>query len=331
MFSFALFIGIDKRHTTTESFLLFVKPGLNKRALEIARSVLEKHSIRTVMRAQYTGQEIQQRKTVEQQYSRLALCATAVEPSEIAMFPYETKAFRVTFGVQWIDVVNAGVVLNESGALSKLGVTPEQLIALCDNAEKHVRLGRGLYVCRIDRTCTVDPLLRKKLSIPLYVINWFYSALFDSYTRHDSVIDYFVCEWDESKISWTDMLNTVIGNTNPTVARVDSIRGLVHKDIGSVSVGGCGCGHNYVHVSRSALEGLVDRLLWKKGHMLYTDSFGARLLSARFKSSEINEWTKNPVVEEDKEKGKAEGGHHPLFMALEGKNSVDCIEYLKKL
>ena len=65
---------------------------------------------------------------------------------------------------------------------------------------------------------------------------------------------------------------------------------------------------------------MVDRLMWVKGSIMFTDIFGARLLKARVQSSLINKYTTNPIIQ-----GKY------LFQIVDRLNSEDTLNELKKV
>jgi hypothetical protein len=65
---------------------------------------------------------------------------------------------------------------------------------------------------------------------------------------------------------------------------------------------------------------MVDRLMWVKGSIMFTDIFGARLLKARVQSSLINKYSMNPLIQ----------GRY-LFQILDRKNSDDTMNELKTL
>jgi hypothetical protein len=81
-------------------------------------------------------------------------------------------------------------------------------------------------------------------------------------------------------------------------------------------------GSRYLHCSSSAFSGMRDRLIWSKDAMLYTDLFGARLMTARFKSSLINAWLADPAVR---------GVGLTLLQLLRHQDSSQCIELLRRL
>lgn len=292
------------------------------RAVERIKSALESHGLKVVHQAELSSTEMSSRKIIESQYAALHAIAYEYPAVEINLSANESKSFRMAFGNQtWEDAVHREVVFNAVDACSLLQVDAAGLFDLWERATAKVRFRRGLYFACLDRNCAADPPMRKKLAKPIYVANGFYPYILNNYHATDISTVYFICEWDESRISWTQLLHSVIGPADPTHCPEGAIRAMLLKEWEQLGLQAAPTtADNGVHVSSSAFAGLVERLLWKKGSMLYTDLFGSRLLSARIKSTQITEWTHNPAIDGT-----------PLLDRLVAMNSTDCINYLSKL
>jgi nucleoside diphosphate kinase len=311
------------RHSSIENCLVFCKPDTSSspRAVELIKSQLELHGMKILQHARMSGTEARMRDIVVHQYPALHKFATA-PATEVVLSSNETKQFHHTFAPQhWEDAQHNGSVLNSADACAALKIDPSALYELWERAEAVIRLRRGLYVARLDRNCAADATMRKKLNRPIWVVNGFYLAMTEAYYNPSASLDYFICEWDESHTTWSQVLSHVVGVADPANAIADSIRGVLVRQWEALGLEHPpSAKHNCLHISTSAFAGLADRLLWKKGSMLYTDLFGSRLLSARIKSAQITEWTKNPEVVGQR-----------LFETLHGLNSADCIESLLKM
>lgn len=325
-FNLCLYIvsaDVHKRHTSIENCLIFLKPNVSScpKAVEHVVAALAQHHLKVVQHTKISGAELQSRKVIESQYANACAFACTVAPSAIVLSASEHKQFRATFvSDAWSDVVHAGVVMNELEACKFLRVDSTYLYDLWGRAEMKIRLRKGLYCAKLDRNCALDAVMRKKLHNPIFVINGFYRSMESAYYNSPGGTDVLICEWNEAETSWAALLDNVVGASNPVTAQDDSIRRSLSRTWESLGMEAAPTAEqNGLHVSNSAFEGLVERLLWKKGSMLYTDLFGSRLLSARLKSAQISEWTQNPTVD-----GK------PLFEHLHAKNSADCIEFLMK-
>lgn len=285
-------------------------------------AALAQHHLKVVQHTKLSGAELRTRKIIESQYATARAFATTVAPVEIVLSAAEHKLFRAAFFSQsWSEALDAGIVLNEAEACKYLRVDSAYLYDLWGRAEMKVRLRKGLYCAKLDRNCALDAVMRKKLHSPIFVINGFYQSMESAYYNSPTGTDCLICEWNEAEVSWAALLSDVLGAPNPASAAENSIRHSLALNWEALGMAAAPTeDQNGLHLSGSAFEGLVERLLWKKGAMLYTDLFGSRLLSARLKSAQISEWTKNPVVHEK-----------PLFEQLHAKNSADCIDFLLKL
>lgn len=305
--------------------MLYLKPHLlaSPQVLELITTTLAEHQVKIVTHVNLTGAELRSRRVIEAQYDTARHFACVQNPAEMHLTLSEEKAFRAAFALQpWEDAIASGKVYNEVQACALLGTTSEGLYELWESpATLHVRLRKGFYVAKLDRNCAADAFMRKKLLTPIFVVNGFYRHLEAQYCDAAHQTDFLVCEWNEADLSWARLLHDVIGEPNPAMAAPSSLRGRIFAQWEALGLSSPpNATHNCVHVSNSAFEGLTERLMWKKGSMLFTDLFGSRLLSVRIKSTQITEWSKNPIIE-----GKY------LFEQLHGLNSTDCIAFLQKL
>lgn len=160
------------------------------------------------------------------------------------------------------------------------------------------------------------------MASPIYVINGFYMAMREKYTKPSASITYFLTEWPEAKLSWADFRGKVLGATDPTTAEAGSLRRLIleqYKELGLTSVPNVG--DNGVHASASPFEALAERMNWVQAKA-ESDEFGQALAKVGVKS--IPEWTKDPQVELD-------GKKVSLFDSLEDTNASECLARAKKI
>ena len=301
-----------------------MKPHLasSARVVEHIIATLATHNVKVVAHTKVSGGELRSRKVIETQYAATMTLASVTDPHDMVLSLAEEKAFRSAFETQpWEAALHSGRTFNEAQACAHLGTTPAVLYEMWEQATAKVRLRKGFYVAKLDRNCTADAFMKKRLLNPIFVVNGFYRALESHYTDTTTTTDCFICEWNEAELSWRNFLHDVIGDADPALAALNSVRGSIYAQWEALGLPGPPTvTHNCVHTSSSAFEGLAERLRWKKGSMLFTDLFGSRLLSVRLKSAEITDWAKNPVID-----GK------PLFEHLYALNSADCISYLQKL
>jgi hypothetical protein len=117
-------------------------------------------------------------------------------------------------------------------------------------------------------------------------------------------------------------MDNIIGNSDPSKANSKSIRGQAYsnyKEYGLLSQPS----HlnNIIHASASAFEGMVERLIWVNGTVIFTDLFGCKLSALRIPISIIRDWARyNPIVQEKF-----------LFEHLNRMDSDSCIAKCEKL
>jgi hypothetical protein len=125
-------------------------------------------------------------------------------------------------------------------------------------------------------------------SRPLYVLNWFYPLLYESYcgsTTSESAksggVLALVVEWDGMKMKWKHFLEEIIGLNDPSVSSPTSLRGNFFSDwqrLGLTSQPNLL--YNAMHVSASAFEAMNERLVWFSATDLRADVLGSVLLTA---------------------------------------------------
>jgi nucleoside diphosphate kinase len=152
----------------------------------------------------------------------------------------------------------------------------------------------------------------------IFVINGFYMAMREKYTKPGTSIHYYLVEWDPAKLSWEDFRGKVLGATDPSTAADGSLRKTIFSDWAKLGLKSePNVGDNGVHASASPFEALAERLNWM-GATLETDPFGKALLESGVPKSTIMEWTKDPQV-------NFEGKKASLFDLLEDLDYDPCL------
>ena len=155
----------------------------------------------------------------------------------------------------------------------------------------------------------------------IFVINGFYMAMREKYTKPGGGIHYYLVEWDPKELSWDQFRNGVLGATDPVVAADGSLRKEIFSNWKSLKLSGePNVGDNGVHASASPFEALAERLNWM-GARLEDDPFGQAMMSSGISKSKIMEWTKDPQVTIPGENKKAS-----LFDLLEDLDHDKCLE-----
>jgi len=152
----------------------------------------------------------------------------------------------------------------------------------------------------------------------IFVINGFYMAMREKFTKPSASIYYYLVEWDPAKLSWEDFRGKVLGATDPSTAADGSLRKEIFakwQPLGLASEPNVG--DNGVHASASPFEALAERLNWM-GASLEEDPFGKAMIAAGIPKATIMEWTKDPQV-------PFEGKKASLFDLLEDLDYGECL------
>jgi len=152
----------------------------------------------------------------------------------------------------------------------------------------------------------------------IFVINGFYMAMREKYTKSGSSIYYYLVEWDPSKLSWEDFRGKVLGATDPATAEAGALRREIFNNWKALDLTAePNVGDNGVHASASPFEALAERLNWM-GASLETDPFGKAMLASGIPKQTVLYWTKDPQVE-------FEGKKQSLFDLLEDLDYDECL------
>jgi len=152
----------------------------------------------------------------------------------------------------------------------------------------------------------------------IYVINGFYMAMREKYTKPGSSIYYYLVEWDPAKLSWEDFRGKVLGATDPSTAGDGALRKEIFSNWKKLGLSSePNVGDNGVHASASPFEALAERLNWM-GAKLEDDAFGKAMLESGIPKDTIMAWTKDPQV-------SFEGKKQSLFDLLEDLDYDACL------
>ena len=151
-----------------------------------------------------------------------------------------------------------------------------------------------------------------------FVINGFYMAMREKFTRPGASIYYYLVEWDAAKLSWADFRAKVLGATDPAAAIEGTLRKQIYQTWEALGLPGePDVGDNGVHASASPFEALCERLNWL-GAKLEADVFGKAMLASGIPKATIMAWTKDPQV-------AYEGKSASLFDLLEDLDYDACL------
>jgi hypothetical protein len=296
---------------------LFVKPhAVTDATKELAREHLTSGGFAILEEGEITGAEIDEKKLVDNHYYAIASKATILKPNELNV---PADKFEGQFGLSWQAALDSGRVFNAMDGCAELGMTAADLDAKWGQVKKDgklIKFGGGFY-CGL-----VDGIEGKE---PCYIFNGFFMSMRAKYVAEGCSIYFFVVEWDESAMSWSDFREKSLGPTDPTTAPADSVRGKIYAQWEQLGLPAQpDTGDNGMHGSASPFEGLAELLNWR-GATLASEPFGEAMLGAGITEETIKAWSVDPQVEVEA------GKKGSLFDAVEDTNASDCLAKLVEL
>jgi len=292
-----------KPHAHTEQVVPMVKEGLAAKGITVlSEGVL-------------TGEVIDEKKLIDQHYYAIASKATILKPNELNV---PAEKFQAQFGLGWQEALDSGKVYNAMDGCAKLGITADEMDsqwAICKKAKKLVKFGGGFYC----------GLIEMEGQESIYVFNGFFMSMRSKFTAPGTSIYYFVVEFDQATLKWSDFRGQVLGPTDPAEAPADSLRGRILKDYKTLGLADePNVGDNGMHASASPFEGLAERMNWC-GATLEEDKYGAFLLSSGIPAEFIKTGSVDPQV------NLPGGGKGSLFDSVEDMDATECMEKLKEI
>lgn len=282
-----------------EHGVLLVKPhAVNDDVLTVIETLLTDHSIRIQHVGHLTGAELSARNVVQHSFYTLFQHAVVVDPLELHVSEEIISLFRTHFLIEWSTALNQSQLTNACDAAAYLEITQAELCDLCRRSKfPTLRICKGVHLTYVDEDCSSDPMVKSLLKSPIYVVNGFYTALKAQYENPATAVAYLLIEWDGAQWSWADLVHRVVGDSDPALASPTSIRGKIYRHWETLNLPAAPSRiDNCVHMSASAFEGMVDRVVWTPGAALQSDIVGSRLLAARIPHHLCQKWMRNPLV-----------------------------------
>ena len=293
--------------------LLYVKPHANKREMcDFIRQYLVNKKCKVLNEGSISSANL--RESFEVQYSDLSKKAIVLEPHECPLSSESMMEFEKKFKIAWSVAVRKKLVQSSRGSCELLDIPPSTLSEAwmeCVSNGKMVKLGRGFYCGLID-TIPNKP--------PLFCINGFFMAMRAEYLADNASVHYFLVEWDNAGMSWSDFRKNVIGGTNPVTAHPESLRSIMNREWKDLALDGpLDMMRNGLHASASAFEAMVERLAWLNIPAT-CDPLGVKLYDIGLGVQLMNDWMLNVSV-----KGQ------PLYNHMENQGCEECFGTAKTL
>jgi hypothetical protein len=186
--------------------LIYYKPGMNNNpAIKylVSGFLFETYNCRQVCVGKVIGEDIG--KCFDKQYSHIRRFSV-IQPSAYTLSKSSKEIFKSNFGYSWKSAIENGLIFNAIGASDLLSVNGDGLYKLWNHASMCGRvscLGKGFYIAAMDRPVMhYDKKDKKENQAYIYVVNGFYGAMRNSYTKKNTVIEYIVIEWDVNLFKW---------------------------------------------------------------------------------------------------------------------------------
>ena len=254
---------------------------------------LRKNNVKVVARRHITDKEFETGKIFDKHYAYIRRYAVLTDPRDINLMGAEATAFGSSFGEAWTDAIARDAVLNMSGACTYFDLSADGVQRLWSSAAAVVTVKRGLVMAKVEAPCKEDGFRKRTF----YLVNAFYFGLRNSFIFPGASCHCLVVEWDCNTLSYDDVVNDVIGSSDPHSASPFSVRGMIFnrwKELGLDAAPDRL--NNGIYVSKSAFAGLIDRLLWVRGVTLESDFFAQQLIENGVPTKTIRLWALNPFV-----------------------------------
>lgn len=286
----------------SNQFVIIIKPEClysgNANTKEIIRLIIKNlimNNIEVSSALTMNGKYITQNSIIENQYLMLNkyahLGSAALHLSEMRKYDSKYENINVIGAFNFLELY--GAHFNEADL---------ERIAHQNGSEK---IGNGLYLLHL-----------KHDNISFGIINAFHPYQKKHFCNENSNLILLECN---SNQPYWKLDEEIIGNFNPTNAKVNSIRSMLYKKQENLGIS-ISTMLNGVHVSPSPLEGLKALQLYYSEDIIKTN-LGKQLIDGGLNYIQIQNLLNNPFINEDDE-------CITLFDIIEGKDTKEIVEYL---
>ncbi|MDZ8117501.1 hypothetical protein [Pontiella agarivorans] len=260
--------------------VLFTKPlhhlGIDltpEKLDELSRTFFEDKGFEISFSKKVTGPQLAERDVIRQHY---ILYSTAAWAEDISMSDAGKKRFAEAFDRSWDEEVSVGRILPTAELLKRRAIDSHQLFNFWNSifsAGETVKLQDGFimgYIAELDAYC----------------INGFYPSMEANFYHPDTVMTYYVVEFDSSETSWSDFRKKILGSTNASNAVHESFRGQLYSEYPVQFPGR----DNFLHGSAGPLEGLVERAIHETDFDITANPVGQWLNEKGITLDRFQEW-----------------------------------------
>jgi hypothetical protein len=239
--------------------------------------------------------------------------ATILKPYELNIPVEGLGAFQNCFGLSWSASLEEGLIRNALDTCDILDIDDSTLHIewmKCIAAGTMVKLCRHTYCALID--------------IPdhpaIFCINGYYLALRYEFIAPDASIHYYCVEWDDSMSSWSTFKQDIIGCADPSLAKPNTLRGVIHSEWSELGLQApLDVFNNAIHASSSAFEAFSEHLNWLK-LSINNDPLGCYLYQLGLTPQVLKDWLNNTPIR----------GRNALDY-FENKGSDECINVVREI
>ena len=207
-FLFALSVGTAASSDASKSCsglknsaFVFIKPHANTpETRALVKERLSDAGIVIKSEVEIDGQQIDEKKLIDQHYYAIAQKATLLSPKDI---PVPAEKFKEKFEETWTDVLSQNRAANAMEACNQFGIDAMELDSAWKEAEKGnriVKLGGGFY-------CGLLKIGAKSL----YVFNAFFMSMRNKFVEEGASIHCYEVEWEPTKLPWSKFRGDLIG------------------------------------------------------------------------------------------------------------------------
>lgn len=270
-----------EHNMTLNQAVLFTKPvhhlqlDLGPDQLDrLAREYFEGKGLSIVYSKRVSGPELAVREIIRQHY----LMYSKASYGDIGITPEGESAFAGHFGSDWDVEVEGGRILGNPDLMESKGIDAHQLFEL--------------WIASEVRKVQAGVLMGWLESLDCYCINAFYPAMEANFYHPDTLIDYYVVEFDSAQVSWLQFRKEVLGATNAAKAARGSFREQLYSQY-KVEFPGR---DNFVHGSAGPFEGMIERSIHETDFDLATNPVGRYLETLDVTLARIKEWKERQSI-----------------------------------
>jgi len=235
---------------------------------QLAREFFEARGFSFVYSKRVSGPELAAREIIRQHY----LMYSKASYGDIGITAQGETAFAELFGRDWDVEVEGGRIMGNPDLMEAKGIDAHQLYDLWNAADVR-KVQAGVLMGWLE-------------SLDCYCINAFYPAMEANFYHPDTLIDYYVVEFDPAEVSWLQFRKEVLGATNAAKAAPGSFREKLYSQY-RVDFPGR---DNFVHGSAGPFEGLIERSIHEPDFNLATNPVGRYLETLDVTLARLQQW-----------------------------------------